>query len=52
MDIWTEPFYHYDYQINNSQGYIWKTIEGQELEYVLRLIAIMKEEGSDVLEGS
>ena len=52
MDTWTETFYHYDCQINNSQGYVWKPMEGEKLECVLRIVAVIKEEGSDALEGS
>ena len=52
MDIWTETFYHYDCQINNSQGYVWKTMEVEKLECVLRVMVVIKEEGSDAMEGS
>ena len=51
MDIWTETFYCYDGQINNLQGYVWKAMEVEKLECVLRVMVVIKEEGSDEMEG-
>ena len=52
MDTWTETFYYCDCQINNLQEYVWKTMEGEKLECVLRVMVVIKEEGSDAMEGS
>ena len=52
--------------INNSQGYVWKAIEkqeleeglrlevmeGEKLECILRIVAVIIEEGSDAQRGS